>query len=388
MADGPDRIGALDGLRGLAALAVVLEHVLLVNPSLVGETADPARYPTRGTLPWWLMETPLHLLWAGGEAVFVFFVLSGVVLVLPHLKHDRISAVDWFEYYPRRIVRLYVPVLAALVIAVPLMLAFGRAVVSGVPWWNAADRFDLSPRSVLSEATLLGTPGRVIPALWSLEWEVLFSLLLPLYLVLGRRVRTLPAPLVILGILGAVFAGVYTGVAWLTYLPIFGLGVLLAEHRERALLLCSRLRTGQWLLLSAAAVVLLLNRWLISAVPALSDISQRGRFSHMTIVPAALGAVLAVVIAWQWAPLARFLTSGPAHWLGVRSYSLYVIHMPIVVVVANTFGGWNPLSIPIVTVCSLLAAHLLHRFVEVPSIRWSRAVGRWASSRGVRPLRG
>ena len=72
---------ALDGLRGLAAMHIVLRLLYLV--------AVPFLKTTGGTSPgspyWWISNTPLKALSAGSEAVLVFFVLSGVVVALPAL---------------------------------------------------------------------------------------------------------------------------------------------------------------------------------------------------------------------------------------------------------------------------------------------------------------
>lgn len=76
------RVRALDGIRGLAAVVVVVHHTFLVSPLLANPYQNP--YDVRpGTIAWWATYTPLHLFWDGTEAVFVFFVLSGFVLSLP-----------------------------------------------------------------------------------------------------------------------------------------------------------------------------------------------------------------------------------------------------------------------------------------------------------------
>ncbi len=74
----------LDGLRGLAAIVVVLHHSLLTSPSLALAYFGGPKAPV-GSPSWLLTYTPLHLVWAGPEAVLVFFVLSGFVLTLPVL---------------------------------------------------------------------------------------------------------------------------------------------------------------------------------------------------------------------------------------------------------------------------------------------------------------
>jgi peptidoglycan/LPS O-acetylase OafA/YrhL len=77
----PTRIGALDGLRGVAAGVVLVHHALMSDPGL----ATAYTRPEAGESGWRsvLLYSPLHVLWGGTQAVFVFFVLSGYVLALP-----------------------------------------------------------------------------------------------------------------------------------------------------------------------------------------------------------------------------------------------------------------------------------------------------------------
>jgi peptidoglycan/LPS O-acetylase OafA/YrhL len=95
------RLHSLDGLRGLSALVVVLHHALLVVPALAAPYYDQGPAAS-GSAEWWLSHTPIHALWEGKAAVYVFFVLSG--FVLPLLAHR--AQFRWSVYYPQRLLRL------------------------------------------------------------------------------------------------------------------------------------------------------------------------------------------------------------------------------------------------------------------------------------------
>lgn len=75
---------SLEGLSGLAALVVLIHHCFLASPQL-SAAAD-----SNGTLPfdWWVWTT-FASDWAGKEAVYVFFTLSGFVLTLLFIGNAR-----------------------------------------------------------------------------------------------------------------------------------------------------------------------------------------------------------------------------------------------------------------------------------------------------------
>lgn len=116
-----NRLRELDGLRGLAALIVLFYHISLTYPSLA---VPYYAQPVEGPLAFALTYTPLHLLRDGRMAVYIFFVLSGLVLALPVLARGR--AYPWLAYYPQRLIRLYLPVWAAVALGVALIALVPR----------------------------------------------------------------------------------------------------------------------------------------------------------------------------------------------------------------------------------------------------------------------
>ena len=86
---------------------------------------------------------------------------------------------------------------------------------------------------------------------------------------------------------------------------------------------------------------------------------------------------LIVILFLAWQPAIRAATSPAGSWLGARSFSLYLIHEPIVVSTALLLGPahtrWTPLiSVPI----ALVASAAFYAFVEGPSHRLSQRIGR------------
>lgn len=123
----PKRLYQLDALRGIAAFSVLLSHAFLTFP-VVWDTTTPSGEP------WYLqlaMFSPLRVFWAGHEAVIFFFILSGFVLALPY--YDNRESQPYKLYLAKRVLRIYTPYLAAVLLAFSLREVFLMATLSLFP---------------------------------------------------------------------------------------------------------------------------------------------------------------------------------------------------------------------------------------------------------------
>jgi peptidoglycan/LPS O-acetylase OafA/YrhL len=357
------RLTSLDGLRGVAAVVVVLYH----GTEILRPTLSPAAADAWSTVA----ATPVKLLFAGTESVLIFFVLSGLVVTLPALR----PGFSWAGYYPARLLRLYLPVWGALVIAAILILVVPRSSAGLDPesWLATANSRRLDPLALLREASLTPASYDIDNVLWSLRWEVAFSLALPVFAglaVLLRRVAPL-APAIagaaLLSLLGRALE-----IDALVYLPVFLAGALLAARLDTVQRWAAARGRVFWIAWAGVSAALLIASWLARPLLEAGSLGDRILWGL-----AGGGAVGFVVLAIGSPAVARALSSRALTFLGEISFSLYLVHVPVLATLAFGLGPSNwpwvlALGIPL----SLLLAILFQRLVDAPSHRLARRVGR------------
>jgi peptidoglycan/LPS O-acetylase OafA/YrhL len=335
--DKHERYRQLDALRGLAALTVVFNHLAMTRPRAAGLT------PVHGIWPALLKWTPLHVLWAGHEAVLFFFVLSGFVLSLPwHVGRPE----SYGRFLVKRVCRIWLPYIAIMAFALAARLSFsgyGRSQLS-TAWARSAWQGVLTPARLLLHASLIGTfPGKELdPVVWSLTIEMRVSLVFPLLVLLAYKggARITLAVGAAIGIVG--YGMQQVGVApdlgrTLVYVPVFLLGILLAQHREAVRAVTRRIahRVGMTTILVAG---LLLYSWPWWALPQFSLLHAGPPDDWATTAGAACFIAVALAAPRCQAALERPVTL----WLGRISYSLYLIHAVVLLSLLHAVAGRFP----------------------------------------------
>ncbi|MET3812313.1 acyltransferase [Arthrobacter sp. UYEF3] len=367
------RVTQLDGLRGIAALIVVACHAISTLPE-IGRVVSSDRSAGLSSAEMWAVFSPLHLLWNGTPAVHVFFVLSGFVLILPFTRAAAVTR--WAPYYAKRLLRLYVPAWASLAVAVALIALIPRTVSPQQSPW--ADMYVIQPSvaQVAKDGLLLLNASTINTPLWTLKWEVAFSLLLPAYVFVALRWRRLWHLKLGVALALAVLGGVQH-VDWLTYLPIFAIGAIIGVERDRIRELTRSWPRLVWLPVAAAGLVLANAEWFSRDRPVL------GVEALVTV-----GATLIVLVFLLCGSAKKLGDTAAAQWLGRVSFSLYLVHLPIILAGVTLLRSVSlPLALAVSVAASFVAAALFHRYVERPSQRLSIAAGRAVERRFGRGVR-
>ena len=344
------RIPGLDGLRGLAALYVVVHHCWLL--------AFPG-YPAN-TGPGWL-----GWLAHGRLAVVVFITLSGFSLAISPARNAwRLGGT--LQYARRRARRILPAYWAALAASALIATIVPSLPLNAPPTLRSTIVYGL----LLQDAVAAPAPNG---AFWSIAVEAGLYLAFPLVLMTRRRfgatatLAAVTAPVVTAGLL---FPALSLGPRAIGYTvelaPLFTVGVLAAGIVSAS----ARIRRLPWLVLAGMA-----------GAPVLMLIALRGStwtaghyyWLDLAVGPA-IGLFLAALATHRPVRLIRLLNCAPLQRLGRFSYSLYLIHMPIVALISTlivgprtsshltTFGVTTVLAIPI----CLTTARLFAAVFEIP----------------------
>lgn len=152
-----DRLARLDALRGAAAAYVVLHHTLPHHVYVAGVN----------------VATPLRF---GQEAVMVFFLVSGFVVAR---SFERRADRAVLPFLGRRALRIYVPLLGALVIAY-LTESYNAAQWVDPRWIELLGNLAMLQDNVAVKPHVLVAPYHGNVPLWSLSYEIWFYLLFAL----------------------------------------------------------------------------------------------------------------------------------------------------------------------------------------------------------------
>ncbi|MEV5413837.1 acyltransferase [Thermopolyspora sp. NPDC052614] len=380
----PTRLAWLDALRGVGATAVVAEHAL---PWLV-----PSLRPT------WFNP--------GMYGVLVFFLVSGYII--PASLEQR---GDVRTFWVSRVFRLYP--LYLLVVAVVLVAAI---------WVPIRAEVARDVGSVASHLTMLVdvvNGAGVVDTIWTLSYEMVFYLLVTALFTAGLHRRS--GPVAVAFGLVAVGTGLVVTAPLLSGAPVAVISAVVFAAGLTCLL------TGRWrapaaYALGLMALTLLLGSrvvWLGAAILAVmfagTAIYRWERGAGPLWPVAAVAALVAVAPVWApqagwwwvrpdvWLPtialaaatfagamaLRRRRVPRPLVWLGLISYSLYLLHHPMLRWLVAIVGDVRalPPAAQLALAAGYLAvvlavSRLTYGFVELPMQRLGRRLNRLPAQRG------
>ena len=361
------RFHELDSLRGLAACTVVLCHFR----AGVGDQASL-----------WILQSPLKFLVAGHDAVILFFVLSGFVLIQPWTSK---SPLGYSTFLIRRICRIYLPYLAALMLAVAMNAHYHGLVIDD-EWINLTWNQKPSMHLIIQHLVLLGDYqwDAFNGAFWSLVYEMRISIIFPFLAVAVLYFRN--SWLLVLAISTSLLSAHYYRIFSLLhlipqtlpfidtlhYMSFFILGAVLARNREAIQV---RYKTLPRFLVWALVVLAIAFYYHPVSVPMLAARILPER--KMIDWSAAFGSLILVSMALGSGSFKRLLNHSAINYLGRISYSLYLVHGTVLFTMIYLYQDHLKLAVlPVYLLAVLGLASSFYYVIERPSMLLGRRLGK------------
>jgi peptidoglycan/LPS O-acetylase OafA/YrhL len=346
-----NRIRYVDGLRALAVLFVLADHATVHAP--------PAIKP--------------YLLLEGTHGVDLFFVLSGFCLAYPYLERVRSGAAffDLPRYFAKRLVRIVPPFYAAIAVltTVAVALTLTHRTLPESIW-----PLSFAPVNVLKQALFLDWRTPLLNgSFWTLfvefRWYFVFPFALLAYVRYPRLmiVAACAAP--------AIFLSTRLHVVDLATLMPFCLGIVAADlHIRRH----SFERLAVFFVLPAIVLGLVLEPFTVMPYP----FGGEGHIFNAQTNPGWQLAMFFFVLACGASrPLQRVLSIAPLTAIGIASYSIYLVHEPVVNLVETHLRFAPGLAALVGAIVALGAGCAFWAIFERP---WTETVLKERATRSVR----
>ncbi|HLW37169.1 MAG TPA: acyltransferase [Candidatus Eremiobacteraceae bacterium] len=324
------RIGYIDGLRAVAVLSVIVHHAAKYNQDL---NAGPLQ----------------HTLYEGAHGVDLFFVISGFCLAYPtlvRLRNEGQALFDVARYFAHRLVRILPPYYLAIGfcwLLVQAMIHYRLVMPFGIVG-PAISPLEIFKQMIFADAR----PQLLNGSFWSLAVEFRWYFLFPLLLALWVKS---PRAFAFVGF-ACLIAAHLTRAAGLdiAILPAFMLGIVAADIEVQRLPI-RRLAPLLFVLTLCLALVF--------------EPNQPWEFFGQTQWGWQAAAFFFVIAAGCVPWLNRVLSVKPLVAIGLASYSMYLIHEPIIGMLERNTAWGAVAAAVIASACGIIFWALLERpFVE------------------------
>lgn len=341
------QIDALDGLRGMALLLVLISHLSGVGLNVLG----------------------LNLAGIGKYGVYLFFVLSSFLLSIPIIKYSETYMSNkkaWVNYFVRRFFRIY-PLFFCV-----LLVSFLSTLILGDYTGGKGLPFTMTFNDVLQHLVL----QKGYEVLWSIPVEFKFYFFLPIllfvYAFVLRKNITYSA-------LFTLFIVVLSMVVWPEsdllkndirlgpYIPLFVAGVMSALVHVR--LETKPLNRGFVLVLETLALLSLLMVFLLT--PLIYKYLSNGNISNAYFVNkfyifSLLWSVIIISSVHGSGYVKKIFSNNILRFVGLVSYSAYLLHIGVIKIINNylmfnsVIKGW------LVILVTLCVSYVSYKLIEKP----------------------
>lgn len=372
-----EKINYLDGLRGIAAVNVTIMHFFVaLAPAMVYGSKYPSHF---GSLDQIFSTTPLGLIGAGNFSVCIFFVLSGYVLTQKFFKTKENSII--ISSAVRRYPRLFIPVFAAVMLSYLLASAglyhyyIDTMTVSAGSnyrhYWTFIPGIMDAIKQAVWTSFFVGGAIKYNPVLWTMTMEFYGSMLVfTMALIFGslknRWTFYLAATVLFINtyylafVIGIFFADILDGKK-----PIF--------NTDNRIILFVILISG--LFLGSYPESPLTNNSLYGFL-------DNGLLKAPKVTYHIIGAGMIMYVLLNSNDLQKVFSSPVPLFLGKISYSLYLVHFPVICTFTCalflylyqtlSYGSAALISIAVSLLLIVPLSYLFYKYVDMAGVKFSK----------------
>lgn len=391
MEKGKSRLLELEGLRGFAAIAVAFFHAILIFwcYAIYGKEASGGIQNMRFEDN--LYGNPFFGLYSGIFAVAIFFVLSGFVLSVGYFSTGKIEIIQ--KLAAKRYIRLMLPALASVMIAW-LLITIGLShnpqafAITHSVWlsgeWNLVPNFFEAlwqgTWAIFTIGQPLFTSGPVSynPVLWTMLYEFVGSFIV--FGTVGLFGKLQKRWIVYLFLVLLTFQTWYLG---------FVIGMVLADQYAARRFPFNGV---SWrFMLFILTVGVFFGGYPFFGPTSTSLYSTLEIFSLTNVQNLSLyttiGAMFLIVGVLTVPFITRFFSSKIISSLGKYTFSLYLVHKPVLFTLTTglfvwlySFMGFNRAALMAIVISIpflMLVTYVFEKYVDAPSIRLSGIFANW-----------
>lgn len=353
-------LSRLEGLRGMAAIYVLIHHarLLLTQPYTEGYLKHPEQYSSFDKI--FVYGSAVFKF--GHEAVILFFVLSGFVIHLKQAKQisTASNSFNLADYLQKRALRIYPTLLFSLLLTYLLDLLWGE-----ISKTYALENYTFG--SFISNLVLIPQSaawGNNYP-IWSLKHEWFFYLIYPLLLFLTQKKVIYSFATCVVMLIWYIFKQDIPLVGMAAYtLTIWWMGVFTAETFYGRY----KLTLKHLVFLVPGSTILLFTKL------------NQNLVGHDIIVGLLMTGVLAYIL-FSNSQIVQYICD-KFLFFGTFSYSIYLLHFPLMEFLKRLILLYSakhalPFHFGFViagSVLSLLIIYVLYTATEKPSQRLKAAI--------------
>jgi len=326
----------VEGLRGLCIIAVLTYH-------------------------YWVKQLP-----GGFLGVSVFFTISGFVITNGLIRlSEKSSNINVYDFLVRRFRRLWPA--ATLVLAVTLLYSLIAGWASRT---MASDSFAAFFQYYNWRVITTGTVyGQSLPSIfghfWSLSIEAQFYVIAPLIFLISRGRKLIQISLFVTILIVAIVVATNSSSLTFVYSSTITRSAEISVGCLLAFVIKPIKRLTSKPILDHLASLLAFLAFATLTTLTLKSSMQTSAYAHGGLVLISILSALLIIGASFGKVASAVFSLQPLTWLGRISYSLYLVHFPIRIILIWS-GIWPEMQTWLSVAVSIIVASLLFRFIERP----------------------